>query len=128
MKEIMLAKGSFGKAKELSGKLAVIKQILNLIIMQKNSHPTDADMGVDIESYIQEFASAENSTAIINAIKTQIEKYIQVSVLSIDCNYVGVGVGKTLLINLTFKYDGVTSTIKLDFENYSFNKQVKLYG
>ena len=127
MKEVILSKGSFGKARELTGKFAVIKQLLNLVIMQKNSHPTDKDMGVDIESYFHEFADDGTLATISNVIQTQSIKYLGIYLTDINGTYVGLGIGKTLELKLTFVYDGEIVAVKFNFENYNINKTVNIY-
>ena len=127
MKEVILSKGSFGKAKELSGKLAIIKQILNLILMQKNTHPSDKDMGVDIESYLHEFADQNVLSSIKQEISSQILQYTNIQLLDVEPTFVAVSNFTYLIIQVKFKYDNELTGMLMNFEDYNKTKQVNLF-
>ena len=127
MKEVILSKGSFGKAKELSGKLAIIKQILNLILMQKNTHPSDKDMGVDIESYLHEFADQNVLSSIKQEISSQILQYTNIQLLDVEPTFVAVSNYTYLVIQVKFKYDNELTGMLMNFEDYNKTKQVNLF-
>ena len=127
MKEVILSKGSFGKAKELSGKLAIIKQILNLILMQKNTHPSDKDMGVDIESYLHEFADQNVLSSIKQEISSQILKYTNIQLLDVEPTFVAVSNYTYLAVQVKFKYGNELTGMLMNFEDYNKTKQVKLF-
>ena len=127
MKEVILSKGSFGKAKELSGKLAIIKQILNLILMQKNTHPSDKDMGVDIESYLHEFADQNVLSSIKQEISSQILKYTNIQLLDVEPTFVAVSNYTYLVVQVKFKYGNEFTGMLMNFEDYNKTKQVKLF-
>ena len=127
MKEVILSKGSFGKAKELSGKLAIIKQILNLILMQKNTHPSDKDMGVDIESYLHEFADQNVLSSIKQEISSQILKYTNIQLLDVEPTFVAVSNYTYLVVQVKFKYGNELTGMLMNFEDYNKTKQVKLF-
>jgi hypothetical protein len=96
--------------------------------MQKNSHPTDKDMGVDIESYFHEFADDTSITTITNAIISQASTYLGLIITEITGNYVGVGISKTLELKITFVYEGELVPVKLNFEDYDINKTVNIFS
>lgn len=127
MKEIILAKGSFGKAKELSGKLAQIKQIYNLVLMQKNTHPLDKDMGVDIESYLQEFAEESVLNELRQNIITQINTYTDTKLIDVEPTFVKQTDYTYLTVQIKFKYESELTGMRMSFENYNKTKEIKLF-
>ena len=95
--------------------------------MQKNTHPSDKDMGVDIESYLHEFADQNVLSSIKQEISSQILKYTNIQLLDVEPTFVAVSNFTYLIIQVKFKYDNELTGMLMNFEDYNKTKQVNLF-
>jgi hypothetical protein len=74
-KELSLSLNNFGQPQEYSGKLAWAHVIMNLILMEPGTYPSQPDMGVGLNRYQYRFLETWQSE-VLASIKLQVKTYL----------------------------------------------------